>query len=119
MQAAKRKWIVLFSLLTTLGGLTALGAATNYWTGTDGTDWRNPANWSEATVPGDDEHARIPAGTPDAPVLTNATADLASFTLDAGVTLTVEGWNSALEAVTLIVAGTITVTHPMVTGEAV
>lgn len=108
MQDAIRKWMVVISLLAIVGGRTAVGSVTNLWEGTDGTDWFNPANWSETAVPGASAHVRIPAGTPDAPVLTNATAALASLTLDSGAILTVEGWDSAIEAVTLTVAGTIT-----------
>ena len=80
-------------------------SGTNTWTGMGVSDlWSEAANWS-AGLPADGQDIRINSGSLR---LTAATADLASFTLAQGVTLSVEGWESALTATDMTVAGTIT-----------
>ncbi len=90
-------------------------SVTNFWTGDGLTDsWHDGVNWS-AGVPVAGQDVRIETA-PD-PRLTNATAALGSFYLAAGRTLTVEGWNSVLEAAEMTIAGTLT--HPAQTATAV
>ena len=75
------------------------------WTGQAGNDWFQPGNWSPARVPrAGDSVVAAAAGTI---ALTNATPRLASLDLQAG-TVVVSGWNSALRADTVVIAGTIT-----------
>ena len=86
--------------------LTATGVrAENVWTGDGGnTDWFNDANWSEG-VPDADQAVTVGAGTIE---LTNATPELASFTMTGG-TLTFANWSTCLRAGTVsLAAGTVT-----------
>ncbi len=81
-------------------------SGTNVWTGAGATDlWHDPANWS-AGVPQTGQDVRIDSA-PNAR-LTNATAALASFRITSGRTLTVEGWQSAIDATEMTIEGTIT-----------
>ncbi len=84
----------------------AYGVQTNIWQDIDD-DWFNAANWSLGHYPADGEAVKIEAATVDIR-LTNATAVLDSFELAAGITLIVEGWESALTATNITVAGRIT-----------
>ncbi len=78
----------------------------NVWTGVGKTDlWHDSANWS-AGVP--QAGQVVVVGHGGEVRLTDATAALAAFTLDAGATLTVEGWNSVLHAGAITIAGTMT-----------
>jgi hypothetical protein len=52
-----------------ISGLTSV-RPTNYWTGAVGTTWNNPSNWSLNHEPVGTEHAVIPAGCPDYPIMT-------------------------------------------------
>lgn len=77
----------------------------NTWTGGGLTNlWSEGVNWS-AGVPVDGQDVTINSGSV---TLTEATAELASFTLAKGATLNVEGWESALTATNLTIAGTVT-----------
>lgn len=80
-------------------------SGTNYWTGNGLDDrWHSAANWT-AGVPVDGQDVAILAGNAR---LTAATASLNSFRLSTGRTLTVDGWESLLNATELRVEGTIT-----------
>ncbi len=100
--------LVLAILLCLMGNVAHVAGAdngTNMWTGAGETDlWHDPANWT-AGIPQAGQDVRIDSA-PNVR-LTGATATLGSFFLDAGRTLTVEGWDSALEATELTIAGTI------------
>ncbi len=98
-------------LAACLVGLTATwGQASNTFTNSG--DWMTAANWSSGTVPGDGEDVIINANV----TLTNATAALASYTLNAGKTNTFVGWsNTVLTATVVNVSGTITHTNESAT----
>ena len=85
-----------------------LHADTNVWTGAAGTNWFDYGNWSLGARPDAGENVLVPSGTPYSPTLTNATGALSSFVLQAGQTLTLHGWQSALQAVSMTIAGTVT-----------
>ena len=86
--------------------------STHVWTGGGvSNDWHDGANWTDG-VPANGAVATINSGSVR---LTNATADLASFTLGQGATLTIEGWQSAINAAEIVVAGTLTHTAQTVT----
>ncbi len=75
------------------------------WTGAVDNDWFVAGNWDPQKVPEVGDSVSITIGTP---LLTNATPMLASFSIASGRTLTVEGWNSALRAQTMMIEGIIT-----------
>ncbi|MDB4295848.1 hypothetical protein N9908_06330, partial [Akkermansiaceae bacterium] len=52
-------------------------ATNNEWVGGTSSDWNTASNWSLETVPGANDNAGIPAGTPV--VTTSATADLSQL----------------------------------------
>ncbi len=82
----------------------AVLAVPNTWTGAgDAVTWEDPDNWSDG-VPVEGDSVEIGAGA--SVILTNATPDLASFTI-ANATLTFEGWNSALKAAEMTISGTL------------
>ncbi len=72
------------------------------WTGTVGNDWFDPGNWDPVAVPGADVAVSVPVGATI--LLTNATAELAAFTM-AGGTLTFSNWTTRLRATTVAVNG--------------
>ena len=79
---------------------------TNVWTGRAGNArWDDDGNWS-AGVPAADQCVAIRTGAVIR--VTDATAPLRSLELGADQTLAVEGWNSALRAEALRIAGTVT-----------
>ncbi len=81
-------------------------SGTNIWTGVGATDaWHDPANWT-AGVPQAGQDVLIDSA-PNVR-LTGATAELESLHLAANRTMTVEGWESALKATEMTIAGTIT-----------
>ncbi len=97
-----------FPLFTTpatmLAMLTAPFAviAANTFTAASG-DWNTAANWSEG-VPVAGEAVVIDGNA----TLTNATPALSSMTVNAGKTLTFDGWDTLLTATTVTIAGTVT-----------
>lgn len=76
------------------------------WTGAGGTNWNDAANWEPVGVPGTGDAVTIGSGA--SVLLTNATAELAALEIASGATLTVKGWQSALRATNLLIAGTVT-----------
>ncbi len=65
------------------------------WTGAVSSDWHNPANWHNSTVPnGPGMDATIPAGTPNNPTLGATSAMVGRLNVFAGATVNVS--NSAL-----------------------
>ena len=69
-------------------------------------DWFTDSNWSLGTVPGADDYACIPAGV--AVALSSSTEKLYRLEIKAGATLKVSGWDTAIAADKVVVAGTIT-----------
>ncbi len=81
----------------------AFGSAV--WTGAgDGSDWFDSANWDPQAVPGSCAEVTVGSGSI---VLTNATAEMASFHQTGG-TLTFSGWETALRADEITISGTVT-----------
>ena len=76
------------------------------WTGEGGTNWNDAASWNPPGVPADGDAVTIGSGA--VVLLTNATAELASLDLANGGRLIVAGWQSAIRATNLMIAGTVT-----------
>ncbi len=85
--------LAIFWLFLVAGFARPLIANPYTWQGTVDSNWFEPGNWDPAAVPGPDADV-IVDGTI---LLTNQTAELASFTMTGG-TLTFEGWQSALQS---------------------
>ncbi len=106
--------VIMFAAMQT--GASVYGQTLHTWTGAgDGSDWHDPFNWSASAVPLAGEPVLIDG---DASVLlTNSTAALSAFTLT-NATLTMAGWETALEADTVTVGdgGTITLLEPFAEG---
>ncbi|NLF22212.1 MAG: hypothetical protein GX590_03540 [Lentisphaerae bacterium] len=93
-------------MIALAAGLLAapLATAQNTWTGGgDGTNWFNGANWSDG-VPVAASTVSIGTGNI---ILTNATPELASFTMTGGK-LTFRGWETALVATEMSIGGELT-----------
>ena len=85
-------------------GLAALTAsAVNTFTAASG-DWNTPGNWSEGIAPTNGESVVIDGNVS----LTASTALLSSMTVNAGKTLTFDGWDTLLTATTVTIDGTVT-----------
>ncbi len=98
-------WRLCRVMVMVMIGLAIESSAANSWTGAGLTDsWDDGDNWSLG-VPGDGQDVEVTTGDVR---LTTATAELASFSLAAGATITVEGWNSSLTATNMMIAGVIT-----------
>jgi hypothetical protein len=59
------------------------------WTGAVDSDWNNPANWNPASVPDSTDNVSIPAGTPNAPVI-SSNVNLDAITIDPSATISVD-----------------------------
>ena len=79
-------------LLALVGCLNVAFAAT--WTGVSGNDWFVASNWDPSGVPNNASTVTVPSGA--AILLTNETAELASFTM-AGGTMTFSNWMTRRE----------------------
>jgi hypothetical protein len=86
--------LITFSDLSTVGKVSVMRLIVNStWTGTNGSGWENPANWSTGTLPTGASNVIIPLG---ATVILNTNATIhslevspgASFTVTAGKVLT-------------------------------
>jgi len=75
---------------------TASAAITNTWDGSASQYWHTDANWSLNEYP-KDGHAVVIPSTSTKPLLTNATANLASLTIQDN-TLTFTNWEAVLNA---------------------
>ncbi len=97
---------IALSVCLLLGAWSAAWATGNTWTGNgDGTNWSDPLNWSS----GEPDAGHVVAiGSGASVLLTNATAELAAFTISDAATLTFDGWDSALTATEMTIAGTLT-----------
>jgi hypothetical protein len=85
--------------------VTAYGGEPFVWTGAFDDDWHNPLNWNLHAVPVAGSEAVIGTGSV---LLTNATPDLASFTMSGG-TLTFSNWTACISAThVMLEAGTVT-----------
>ena len=103
---AIRKFVCALSLLLACSPTLYVSAETLHWTGSVDTNWFTSGNWEPAGPPQENDTALVNAGT--SLWLTNATPPLAAFVLGAGKTLTVSGWDSALDARELAITGTVT-----------
>ncbi len=98
--------LFFLSVTMLLGVVTPVDGAFT-WTGGGADDnWATSANWEPAGPPTVNSTATIPDGS--SVLLAAPTAALAAFTLEAGALLTFEGWDSALTADEITIAGTIT-----------
>ncbi len=87
------------SFVTATGGAVVnwpSGGAGITWTGAVSNDWFVAGNWSGGSVPNNVQHAIIPSGTPNQPVVLTSFPNIGSLTLDgfldiAGFDLTVFG----------------------------
>ncbi|GEM_PF-3800803 len=95
----------LYSTPTTVTVLTPVGTSKT-WTGTAGTDWKSPTNWSPPGTPIVTDNVIIPAGTPSSPVILISTANCNNLFLSKNAALTVN------PAKNLNVAGTLTIEGP-------
>ncbi len=97
---------IALSVCLLLGIGSAAWATENSWTGGgDDTNWSDPLNWSA----GEPDAGHVVAiGSGASVLLTNATAELASFSISDAATLTFAGWDSALTATEMTIAGTLT-----------
>ena len=101
----RRRGVILVALLL---GICRLQAAV--WTGGGGNaDWFDPANWDPADVPGAGAAVTNATGTI---LVTNETAELASFTLTGG-SVTFSNWTTRLRATEVdLQGGTLTLPPP-------
>lgn len=76
------------------------------WVGGAGTNWNDAASWNPAGVP--EAGADVTIGSDAVVLMTNSTAELSSLELTSGSTLIVNGWQNAIRATNLLVAGTVT-----------
>ncbi|MFW6200710.1 MAG: Ig-like domain-containing protein, partial [Gemmatimonadota bacterium] len=60
----------------TLDCLVQVDSPTHTWSGAVSNDWTTAGNWEEGIVPGVEEHAWIPDGTPNSPLVSEALASL-------------------------------------------
>lgn len=75
---------------TSGGTLVFWPASTIQWTGATSTDWFTPSNWNALRLPFD-QPVLIPAGTPNAPSISNiASASAGNLTVAAGQTLAIQ-----------------------------
>lgn len=81
-------------------------AETFTWADASGASWHTASSWDRGDVPGTDDNVVIGSGSV---LLTNATAALASFTMNGG-TLTFSNWTTRLSAGEIALQGG-TVTH--------
>ncbi len=95
----------------TLSLSASVALATNTFTVVSGNDWNTPANWSAGHVPTDGEDVVINGNV----TLTNATAALASYTLNSGKSQMLDGWYTVLSAAVVNVTGTMTHTNNLAT----
>ena len=101
----RRRGLILAALLLGTCGLHAA-----VWTGGGGNaDWFDPANWEPANVPGAGAAVTNATG---AILVTNETAELASFTLTGG-SVTFSNWTTRLRATEVdLQGGTLTLPPP-------
>ncbi|MGM0626472.1 MAG: hypothetical protein ACQES0_11365, partial [Bacteroidota bacterium] len=65
------------------------------WDGSEDVYWNNPDNWDSNTVPGSTDDVVIPSGTPNDPVLSQASNGYChDLTIDAGAILQLDNMNS-------------------------
>ncbi len=83
--------------------------AANTWNGTEDDNWFNENNWSSIVVPGANADVIVAAAANI--ILTNETAELASFTMTGG-TLTFSNWMTRLRAVEVILTNDTVMTLP-------
>ncbi|HNU13651.1 MAG TPA: CARDB domain-containing protein [Chitinophagaceae bacterium] len=62
------------------------------WTGTNGTDWNDPDNWSPIGVPGNCDKVYIPSGVPDNPEA-NGSLSTGGLIMESGSSLEMNGYN--------------------------
>jgi hypothetical protein len=67
--------------ITSGGGVTGSGGATETWTGAVSSNWNTAANWSGDVVPTSGDTAMIVGGTPNNPTLSNAILSGETITL--------------------------------------
>jgi len=79
------------------------------WTGSVSTDWFIPGNWNSLRVPFQNITS-IPAGTPNAPVVTGLNANVRDLTVAAGATLTLQTSGSLTASGNVNAAGSIVTT---------
>lgn len=83
-------------LVVTQGGCSKVSEVTNVtinpclisWSGTNGTDWNDPLNWSPSGVPPVDANILIP-NTANKPVISGLSPIISNLTIDPGARLTV------------------------------
>ena len=90
------------------------GVPAETWTGAVSSDWNTQGNWSRGAVPKHGDSVMIAGGTPNAPVLANATLSGERITLDNNATLTLNNvrLDSLLQASgsdSLRIGGTLTI----------
>jgi len=85
-------------------------AVPNYWKGTSGNNWHNPANWSltHFPLPGEDV---IITNAGSAVLLTNSTPWLSSFAISNN-TLTCSNWNTIIQATSVTIRSLGVITLP-------
>ena len=69
------------------------------WTGDVSSDWFDPMNWGDFTVPGSASDVIIPAGTPNDPVVNNSIGECQNITIETGASF--EIGNSELHVVSI------------------
>ncbi len=88
----------------------------DFWTGAVSTDWNNAGNWSTGVVPtiSTPSIVLIPSGKPFYPVVSTATVQANSISIDAGASLTVSGTGVLQLAGTINNLGTCTATSGII-----
>ncbi len=81
--------LTLFTMFL-LGTSTPLWSLTNTWMGTISSNWNTAGNWSHG-VPSSADEVHIPAGTPNAPVISSHTANGSYIQVNFGASLTNNG----------------------------
>lgn len=78
-------------------GASVCSADTHTWDGSAGADWFNTNNWTPANVPANGDHVIIDSSAATNVVVSNSTANLASFTIT-NQTCMFTNWDTTLNA---------------------
>ena len=99
--------------ITKINAATAKNGVTNIWTGAADTNWDNPANWSNATVPTQFDSVVIPQTTTNQPIITARTGYALTITVNANATLTVVTGATlqVVNAVKVVTGGNLVIEH--------
>jgi len=85
------------------------GAMNNSWTGTIGSDWNTPGNWSKNTVPVITEDVEILYTVNSPVILTGTGGSCKNLTLNSNAVLTVESGGSLITAGSITNNGTVNI----------